>query len=251
MGVEVELYGNFDIRGVPLRVSTRFGETATVFEARLGDLSLGEVIEYVVGLAVQNADVKLPPPWNVLNSVSLRDLVLRLDVTHGSVGVVYQHIGLDLGFLHLDALELTYGPDAANGARSVDLKLYGRLLERSFPYPDRPLSWDLLNEPAPAVPAGSTPAFRLDYLGLGQRVTLRDAASLGSMEKVVAALQAAGRGAPETSNPLSGLPTLRFDPAAGWLIGASFTVLGTLRLLAVFNEQELYGLRVELSVELA
>ena len=251
MSVEVELFGNFDIRGVPLRVSTRFGEDATVFEARLGDLSLGEVIEYVVGLAVPNTEVKLPPPWNVLSSVSLRDLVLRMDVTHGSVGILYEHIGLDLGFLQLDALELTYGPDGADGVRSVDLKLYGRLLERSFPYPDRPLTWDLLNEPPPAVPAGGTPAFRLDYLGLGQRITLRDPAGLGNMEAVIAALQAVNGDPPDTSDPLSNLPALRFDPAAGWLIGASFTVLGTLRLLAVFNDPELYGLRIELSGERA
>ena len=251
MSVEVQLFGDFDIRGVPLRVSASFDEDGTIFEARLGDLTLGEVIAWVVGLAVPSLEVTFPPPWDVLASVSLRDLVLRMDVTHGTLGVVHEHVGLDLGFLKLDALELTYGPSAADGDASVSLKLFGRLLDRSYPYPDRPLTWDLLDEPPPAVPPAGNPEFRLDYLGLGQRVTLRDPSKLGDMASVVEALAEAGADVPDTADPVRELPTLRFDAAAGWLVGASFSVLDTLRILAVFNDPDLYGLRVELSGERA
>src|SRR5690606_33910519 len=110
---------------------------------------------------------------------------------------------------HLDALAVTYSPGSASEAASVELKLFGRLLDRRYPYPHTPLSWDLLSEPPPNVPSAENPAFVLDYLGLGQRVTLRDPAKLAAMATVIEALQQAG-GVAEAPDPLREVSTLRF-----------------------------------------
>lgn len=251
-GLTTELFTDLAVMGRTFRVEATFGAGDTVFGLRLGDLSLGDILRYMVGLAGGPADFKLEPPWSVLNEINLRNLEFTFNATQGKAGIVYQHLNLTLPFVSIDAIELWYGPkDATSRTRTLDVRLYGQLLDRKYPYPDQPLSWELLNQPAPAVPSGAPKTFDLDYLGLGQHVTLRDAAALTTMKAIIDGLVGSYAPVEDDANPLTRLPALKFDASAGWLIGVRLSVLDTVYLSVIFNDPNLYGLRVELAGERA
>jgi LysM repeat protein len=251
-GLELSVFGDFRIGGVPLRLTAAFAKSGPIFEAKLGDLSLGDIVRQVVHLAAPSLDFKLTPPWDVLNSVNLHDLTFQIDSSHGRVGFTYEHIGVDLKFLTIETLELWYTAYPEEGqTSSVEVKLYGRFLDKVYDYPHHPLSWDLLTQPPPTVPSGQPKAFELEYLGLGQHVTLRDANKLTTMKGIIDGLMDSYQDVPPNANPIANLPLLKFDASSGWLIGTRFSVLDTLELSIIFNDPVLYGVRLELSGERA
>ncbi len=241
--LEVELTGLFRIRQLALELQARFGKGVdTVFLAQLGDLSLGAILEYLVGLAVPGFRLELPPPWDVINSINLRNLTFEVNVTQSKIGFSYGNLGLNLTFLELEKVQVFF---SVSGKRSVDIAVFGSVLGKDFS--KDPITWDLLNQPPPSVPTRGAKVFDLSYLGLGQRVTLRDIESLTTVEAVIEALKASYRDVPPDGNPLAHLPALKFDAGAGWLIGTQVSVLDTVALSAVFNDPKLYGLLVSLS----
>jgi len=243
--IDFQVYSLLRLGNLPLKASADFGPGVdTIFKLQMGDMSLGEVLQYLVNLAVPDMDFELTPPWDVLNDINLRNLTLEVDVTRGRVGFAYQDLGVDLTFLKLTGLEVWYGRGAGGGGRkSVDVSLFGTLLGQDFT--DKPITWDVLNQPAPAVPGTGAATFDLEYLGLGQHVTLRTLP--GTMGGVIDQLEEASQPIDPTKNPLSSLPKLKFDASSGWLIGTKFSVLGAVSLSAVFNDPNLYGLLVGLS----
>ena len=251
-GVEVSVFGDFGIGGVPLRLTATFTEAGPIFEARLGDLSLGDIVRQVVHLADPSLDFKLAPPWDVLNSVNLRDLTFKIDTSESRVGFSYMDIDLDLKFLKIHALELWYTAYPKDGqTRSVDVKIYGHFLDKVYDYPHHPLSWDLLTQPPPSIPSGQPKAFELEYLGLGQHVTLRDPNALTTMKDIIDGLMGSYEDVPADANPMAHLPALKFDASSGWLIGTRFSVLDTLEFSMIFNDPVLYGVRLKLAGERA
>ena len=249
--MELSVFGDFGIGGVPLRLTATFAKTGPIFKARLGDLSLGDIVRQVVHLADPSHDFKLAPPWDVLNSVNLRDLTFQIDSSQGRVGFTCKHIDLDLKFLKIDVFELWYTAYPEEGQpKSVDLKLYGRFLDKVYDFPDHPLSWDLLTQPPPSVPSSQPNTFELEYLGLGQHVTLREPDALTTMKGIIDGLMDSYQDLPTDANPMECLP-LKYDAASGWLIGTRFSVLDTLGLSMIFNDPVLYGLRLELAGERA
>ena len=250
-GTELSVFGDFGIGGVPLRLTATFAKAGPIFKARLGDLSLGDIVRQVVHLADPSHDFRLAPPWDVLNSINLRDLIFQIDASKGRVGFTYKHIDLDLKFLRIDALELWYTAySEEDQSKPVELKLYGRFLDKIYDFPDHPLSWDLLTQPPPSVPSGQPKAFELEYLGLGQHVTLREPDALTTMKGIIDGLMDSYQDLPPDANPMEYLP-LTYDASSGWLIGTRFSVLDTLELSMVFNDPVLYGLRLELAGERA
>ncbi|MEO1084110.1 MAG: hypothetical protein AAFY88_07700, partial [Acidobacteriota bacterium] len=169
-----------------------------------------------------------------------------INVTQSKIGFSYDGIGLDFTFLKLDKIEVFF---ATQGKKTVDISVFGRLLTQDFT--KKPLTWDLLTQRPPAVPTQGAKVFDLEYVGLGQRVSLRDMDKLKTLGEVMDALTASYRDVPKDQNPLEQLPALKFDAEAGWLIGAKFSVLETVALSAVFNDPKMYGLRLALSGERA
>ncbi len=252
-GLKVTLFADLVVMGHTFTVDAAFGEGDTVFGIKLGDLSLGNIVRYMVGLVPGPEDFKLDAPWSILNEINLRDLEFKFNATKGRAGFTYRNLNLDLSFVRLDDIELWYGPKSAKSSnRTLEVKLFGRVLDKTYAYPDQPLSWELLKQPAPAVPSGGPRTFELDYLGLGQNVTLRDTAALKSMKGIIDGLVGAYEpNLPEDRNPMTQLPALKFDASAGWLVGIRFSVLETVYLSAIFNDPNLYGLRIELAGERA
>ncbi len=220
----------------------------TILTIKFGDLSLGEIITYLVNLADPSAGFKLTAPWNVLNSINLKGLNLEVNLTTYAVGISYKfEPELNLVLLSVQQIGLTYVQ--RNGKGTVDIKIGCRFLEKTYDYGKDPLEWDLLNDPPPAVPGKGPQLLDIQYLGFGQHVTLANIRQLGSVKAVIDQLANA---AVPVDDPQRALPPgIVFDGQSQWLVGAQFTVLGTVALSFVFNDPNLYGLLISLSGEKA
>ena len=233
------------ILNLPVEARAQFGSSETIFSFHFGDISLGEILLYLVSKAEPGFQLQLDPPWDQLNAINLKNLVIELDATNNRFGFRYENLGFSLPLVTLDAFEVWYSPKTQAGRKSVDISFYGTFLGAD--YTKAPgLTWDLLNQPPPDAGPKGNKYLDLCYLGLGQHVTLRDSTSTGSMKEVMKALQASYRDVVPEKQPLDSLPGLKFDASSGWLVGAEFTALETLSLQVIFNDPVMYGVRIGL-----
>ena len=149
---EIELRGIFRIFGQPLDLRSRFVQTETtretIFELRLGDKKLGEMIEFLVELAVPDFELTLEPPWDLLNRIDLRGLVLELKIVRVTpnaqnpgiqarnqtlVGFEYDGLGVSLPFMSLKKIGLWYafGSSGQAGGMRENGLVQRRLLRRT------------------------------------------------------------------------------------------------------------------------
>jgi LysM repeat protein len=225
--------------------------TVSILRVTLGDLSLGEIVAYLVNLANPNADFRLDPPWDILNSLNLKNLALVFDLTNNTVGIDYT-LNLQLVFLYIESVGLTY-LKKKNGKSTVEMRIRGRFLDQSFGEGDE-LKWDMLDDPAPAVPGKGNKLFDLQYVGMGQHVALRNSVALNSVSEVIDALKQNMLPVKDANrNPLTqpAQQTLVFNKDSHWLFGVQFVALGGIAVSIVFNDPYLYGLLVELSGDVA
>ncbi len=243
---EFELLASLQIFGLRADASATFGSGIdTILAARFGDLTLGEVLAYLVSKAEPGLDFKLAPPWDLLNTINLHNFVFEIDITNFRVGFSYDNLDVSFPLISLDRIEVWYSPATASRNKSVDLSLFGTFLGADFTSAPG-LTWDVLSQPAPSVPGQGAKYFDLEYLGVGQHVTLRDPAALATLAAVIQALEGSYQAVDPGKNPLATLTALKFDASSGWLFGAKFSALETVTLSAVFNDPVLYGLRLAL-----
>ncbi|HTJ26261.1 MAG TPA: LysM peptidoglycan-binding domain-containing protein [Candidatus Limnocylindria bacterium] len=212
-----------------------------------GDTTLGGILEFLIGLGGLGP-AKLPPPWDVLNSISLNGLQITIYLNTKAIQVVYP-IGLDLGFIKINKITLDY--KTVYGQSQLELSLDASFLGQSYPA----LGWNPTTQAPPPLPGAGSALFDLQYFALGQHVALRNtdpSKPLDTVGKVIAALRNALTPVPNPNgNPLSQLPGLAFDASSNWLIGAQFTIAGTFSMSLVFNDPNVYGLLISLAGEKA
>jgi LysM repeat protein len=229
-------------------VLTRGKDIDTVLKVRVGNVSVGEILEYLVNLASPGTVFVLPKPFDLLNRISLDGLSLMINFTKRQVGIEYP-INLKLGFFRLEVLTLTYL--TRNGRGTVELGIVGSFGNQDYP-PGEPLRWDTLNDPPPSVPGEGGSFFDLYYLGMGQRVALESTASIRNVQQAIEALQNTVVPVKDpAANPVAQTPGLRFNADSNWLFGAQFQLMNTFAMSVVFNDPQLYGLRISLSGEKA
>ncbi|HKS08900.1 MAG TPA: LysM domain-containing protein [Pyrinomonadaceae bacterium] len=218
----------------------------SIIRANLGGVSFGDIVEYLVNLVDPNLGFSLSPPWDILNQIKFDNLNLVVNLTRKTVGISYK-LDQNLGIANIDTIALTYVNKA--GKTTVQISITGRFVDQTFTDSD-PLSWDLLNEPAPTPAGKGDQLLDLRYLGLGQNVGFRDARAFPDVQSVIKALEQdfVPTGS-DDQNPLllPILDTLKFTGNGHWLIGADFTVIGAVSISMVFNDPTLYGLRIALS----
>ncbi len=216
-----------------------------VINFTLNGVSLGSLLTYFVNLARPGSDFKLDPPWDFLNSISLSRFTLTVDPTDSWVSLTYK-LNLNLVFVDIEDIGVKY--ISHEGTGSVRLVIKGRFLDQEYD-DGHELEWDVVDDPAPAVPGEGEQLFRLRYLGLGQHVLLKNAASYESVDDVIEALRDQMKPVTDNSrNPLdqpSG-SLLIFDENSHWLIGLDIEVMSTVSLAVVFNDPAIYGLVVSL-----
>ncbi|MFT5969785.1 MAG: LysM repeat protein [Flavobacteriales bacterium] len=211
------------------------------------DLSLGDMLDYLVNIANPRVTVKLSSPWDILYDINFKNLVLTVNMTTGEVDLDYK-IDLQLVFAYIDTIGLAYVKE--NGKGKVKFRITGRFLDQEFTSDD-PLTWDAIDDDPPAVPGKESAFLKLRYLGLGQHVAIDKPGEFNSVEEVIDSLRQNMLPVEGDENPLAKAHGLKFDENSHWLFGLDMTVIGTVRLAIVFNDPNLYGLLLELSGERA
>jgi LysM repeat protein len=245
-------YGNRGIEATVARVTEK-GKTRTLLTVRLGDLSLGEILEFLIGLAIPGETRRLPSPWDFLYKIDFRDLKLTVDLDTHEVSLEYP-VELKLGFASIDKVGLLYRTDSGEG--KVLVQVTGEFL--GLPYGTEegtePVTWDVIGEEAPPVPGKGDGKIEIRYVGLGQHVALPvPDEKLKTVEDAIAALKESMGPPGGGGNPLGGKATagLRYDATSKWLFGLEAELIGTVRLAAVLYDPHLYGALLELSGERA
>ncbi|MBD0327484.1 MAG: glycosyl hydrolase, partial [Pyrinomonadaceae bacterium] len=195
-------------------------------------------------------DLSLDAPWDKLLAISLDAFVLKVNVTKKIVSLTY-NTKIDLGFMSITGISLTY-QKSTTAASSVQISLSGTFLGQSVGQDGKPpLAWDAMNQQPPAVPGAGSSMLDLQYVGLGQHITFTDLDKLTTVGKVMTAMINSVIPTNGKSLPPLGQNGLAFDKDSNWLIGAQFTVMGTVSLSIIFNDPNLYGLLISLAGERA
>lgn len=232
----------FEFLGWTATLSSSATEKTLTFEA--GDKSLGEMIEVLINAVLPGEDIKLAPPWSVLNSIPLGNFkfVVKFspeDSSPQTAGLTYSP-NINLGFAQINKLALDY--DVKTG-RVMFRILEGRFLNQTITEQD-PVEWDVA-DPAttPEVPGKGSELFHLAFLGAGQHVAVMKDGQLepvpASVFGAIAQLDDAFRGKNDRK--------LVFNEATDWLIATRFMVLQAVDLGFVFYDPELYGLTISVT----
>lgn len=215
-----------------------------VVSLQLGGVTLGDILEYLVNLAAPTIGFRLDSPWDVLKQIDLSRFVLTIDPKDNIVEFVF-NAKVDLVIAQLDSIGVRYSRQSGQG--KVDMILTGSFMGQRYTN-DNPLSWDVVNDPPPAVPGQGQRLIDLRYLGLGQRVTF-----IGDTPNTVAESIAKLR-KDMTPPPSDGSPmpaTMQYSTESQWLIGLDMTLMNTIDLGFIFNDPRLYGLSIALGGERA
>jgi len=205
------------------------------------ETSLGDMIAWLVSAAT-GQDITLPSPWNVMNNIKLKDFGFSFNLTKNKIGLSYRP-SINLGFIDIKEITLyyTYFPDDPQKEGIVEIQITdGSFLGGAVPLPG---PWDVAKpETAPAVPGQGESLFRLEFLGMGQHVSLKDGLSPKSVAQAVDLLKAGFESKTKNpTNPIDGTG-LKFNSSSNWLIGTQFVIVDTFAIGVVFFDPDLYGL---------
>jgi LysM repeat protein len=227
------------------KVETPTPHTEKTLTVSIGNLNVGQMIEYLVNLADPKSNFKLTSPWDVLNDISLKNLSLEINLYTNDISVSYTPTEpINLVIIKLTSIKLIYKKKLGQG--TVDIELGGDFLGVTYDPKTNPLKWDLMNDQPPATPGAGAALLDLEYLGLGQHIAL-DTTGLNNVTQVINALEAMLQPVSDpTKNPMTQLKGLSFSQNSNWLIGTKFTVMGTVTLAVIFNDPQVYGLLIAL-----
>ncbi|WP_440067484.1 LysM peptidoglycan-binding domain-containing protein [Tenacibaculum discolor] len=229
------------------------GESRTIiFEIK--NWSVGSLLTSFMKMLF-DPNFELDAPWDILNKISLDGFKVTYNLDTKEVVVDYKlPKSLDLVFITINGIKLTknaQGVQIAFDGSSVvpainDSNVFNK--EKGQDVKDMP-----------EVPGQGTQYFELRLLAMGQHVELNNAAQYQSIKEVTDAMEKAFD-TPEKGKvpigPGSGNSLLSFNENSNWLIGTDFGILNvgtkekpvwTLEMQAVFNDPNLYGLRIAMA----
>ncbi|MCW3085509.1 MAG: hypothetical protein JWP12_2875 [Bacteroidetes bacterium] len=216
-----------------------------VVSLQLGGVTLGDILEYLVNLAAPTIGFSLDPPWDVLKKVDLSRFVLTIDPKYNIVEFVF-NANVNLVIAQVDSIGVRYSKE--NGEGKVNLILTGSFLGQQYTDND-PLTWDVVNDPPPAVPGQGKSLVNLRYIGIGQRVTFPVGFSPNTVAEAIDGLRTRMTPPPDTGSPMPG--SMRYSADSQWLIGLDLQLMETIDLGFIFNDPVLYGLSIALGGEKA
>lgn len=219
----------------------------SILRISIGDLSFGDIVAWLVSLARPGEEVTLSAPWSILYQISFKNLSLIANLTTSTVGIRYEP-HLDLGFVSVDAIGLTYITNAS-GRGSVQVSIEGKFLGKPYGQDD-PLAWDLLDEAPPSVPGMGEEVIDIRYVALGQRIGVPAAANAETIREALAALKTSMKEVSGATNPLlqPGGEALQYDASSSILFAVEAALIGkTVTLGVVLWDPYLYGVWVALA----
>ncbi|MGS2763399.1 hypothetical protein [Sinomicrobium sp. M5D2P9] len=229
--------------------------------------TIGSMIETMIGWAT-GTKFGLSSPWNFLDKIPLNNLSLEYDFTDGKVSFQLDIGPIDMVFAKIKGIAVSYNsnqPDPKDNGVMVELN--GEFLWQDNR--NAPLSWDATKpETAPSPGGQGNKYLDLRLLALGQHVTLPGFANAKTVQDAVKAMT----DLPSTEP--GQIPAVIYDENSSWLIGMDFGVLRLtdgkkngesdalvtagesapgyfLTLQTIFNDPNLYALRVALDGDMA
>jgi len=229
--------------------------------------SLGTLIQALVR-TLGNPYFTLPSPWNLLDQVSLDGLSIMVslenDQTNRLSASYTLSSALNLGFIKINRL-VFYRDTTGKVKLAIDGDIPKAFLDSTSSDNKQKLE-NLTNQDQgqdvddlPTVPGQGQTYFKLFLLVLGQRIGITGSPSFDSVQDVITALQNVPSTTGNTNpvnpnenegNPSPGLPY--YDQGNNWLIAGHLGLLKigddwTVDLQFVFNDPNLYGLRLALA----
>lgn len=241
------------IDGKPHQVATlKFKDTTTI----------GSLVELMVSWVTGSA-FGLAAPWNMLNSIPLNNLSLIYDFTDNKVSFEVTIGPINLGFITIKGIKASYeSKDSNDKEKGVIITL-----DATAAWGDVP-SWDAAKpETTPAPPGQGNKYLDLRMLALGQHVTLDCFKTADNVQAAIACMSTLPT--PDKDNPTK-IPDVHFDANSSWLTGMDFGLLRLgddktnaialaaaaadatkyfITMQVVFNDPNLYGLRLALEGE--
>ncbi len=216
------------------------------FEFGFRNRTIGDMVAFVADMANQVGagnllPRELPYPWSMLSNINLDALTFtvytspRGDQKRFGCTVTFPR-PINLGFYSLTAVSIyKIGP-----GRQVSLAFTGTAFGAGAP---QTTSMDLGGQP-PAMPGSTARFFSLDFLALGQRLRMTTPTGR-TVTSALADMRTAFQPG-QSGLPVGGNNALQFDRASSWLLGIDFSMLGFLKMGAVFNNGNFAGVRIEL-----
>lgn len=228
--------------------------------------TLGSMIETMVSWAT-GSKFSLGAPWNVLDKIPLNNFEIDWNFTKDTVQLKVNIGPIEFGFVTITSIGLCYDKDPDEPSRKrvmVDL-------DAKFIWGDEIPKWDATKpETTPSANGSGNKYLDLRLLAMGQHVTFgkfKDATTVQDAIKLMAKM-------PEPKP--DEIPEIGFDADSSWLFAADFGILRidkdkkggngdskalmlaaegkpqyVLTLQAVFNDPNLYALRIALEGDAA
>ncbi|MCB9283055.1 MAG: hypothetical protein H6563_03195 [Lewinellaceae bacterium] len=211
--------------------------------------SVGDIISLLVRTAKPSLGTyRLPEPWNFLDKIPA-DLELEYWVKgpHAGQLMLTKALDIDLVVVHITGISVT---------RTASEEVFIDLHDLSHP------KWDAANPKSAPPEAGGLAKRLIDLrlLALGQHVAVQNAGQIRDMKQAIDTLRRF------TVPGADGIPNaILFDAKSHWLVGMDFGLLQVppyekpanqttpwkpvyaLQLSALFNDPNIYGLRIELN----
>lgn len=248
----VEAYLKFV--GKPLVMSMTIDKDDQVFKVDLKNFTLKDLITGIVQIVKPGYALKIPTPWSYILEFNIPQFTLLLKAPRDPKSKIEFGISFNPGFndfgLKIDKIEVF-----ARSVREVNINMEGYLDLFGLRYDLAQLfgkeGVNLLDAEGLPQPAPKPGLFDLKFIGIGQHLQLKKAASYQHVKEVVNdMLDLFDPPAPGTVVPRFS-ELLRFSNESDWLFGLDVELMKTVALQVVFNDPVLYGLYLKLSGEKA
>ena len=275
-GIELKVFYNYDINYNSYGFIWKSLEGKIIKENKTGDqigtlsfkesTTIGSIIEDMVSWAT-GTSFGLASPWNFLDKIPLNGLELEYNFTKETVKFNINIGPIDMVFATIETISVSYNSNQPNPEdNGVQVELIGKFLWQEDV--TKPLGWDATKPENTPTPSGQGNDYLdLRLLALGQHVTLPAFATSKTVQEAVAAMAAL----PATE--VGEIPNVKYDENSSWLIGMDFGVLKIkkddtkeksnalantaeaaqyfLTLQTIFNDPNLYALRIALEGDMA
>lgn len=248
----VEAYLKFV--GKPLVMSMTLDDDDQVFKVNLKDFTLKDLITGIVQIVKPGYELSIPTPWSYILEFKIREFTLLLKAPRDPKSKIEFGIAFNPGFndfgLKIEKIEVF-----ARSVREVNINMEGYLDIFGLRYDLSKLfgkeGVNLLGAEGLPQPAPKPGLFDLKFIGIGQHLQLKKAASYQHVKEVINdMLDLFDPPAPGTVVPKFS-ELLRFSNESDWLFGLDVEIMKTVALQVVFNDPVLYGLYLKLSGEKA
>lgn len=203
-----------------------------------------------------NPTFELDAPWDILDKISLDGFSVTYNLDTKDIKVTYKlPKTLNLVFININGINLT------KTQAGVFITFDGNSVVPSINESNlfKPASGGQDIQKMPDVPGQGNQYFDLRLLAMGQHVELANPAQYNSIKDVTKAMQEAFTEPKPGTVPIgpgSGNTLLKFNEDSNWLIATNFGILNagtkdkpvwTLDMQVVFNDPNLYGLRIAMA----